>query len=100
MDKRLDIPAKNTLDLQPQGSWQAASEGGVSVTAWGSRIMVGIMSRTARRKTPCVKGGTHSNICIVRKGCGGERLGHCTLEGSGILGLLRAAGLGRGKAGA
>jgi len=48
MDKRLAIPARNTLDLQPQGSRQAASEGGVSVTAWGSRILVGIMSRTAR----------------------------------------------------
>jgi len=48
MAKRLHIPVSNKLDLQPQESRQAASEGGVSVTAWGSRIMVGIMSRTAQ----------------------------------------------------
>ncbi len=32
-DKRLHIPARNKLDLSPQGSRQAASEGGMSVTA-------------------------------------------------------------------
>jgi len=48
MDKRLHTPARHTLDLQPQGSRQGASEGGVRVTVWGARIMVGIMSRTAR----------------------------------------------------
>src|SRR6266446_7079438 len=43
MDKRLHTPARDTLDLQPQGSRQTASEGGVSVTVWGARIMVGIV---------------------------------------------------------
>jgi hypothetical protein len=62
-DQRLHIPAR--LYARPPASWgsrQAASEGGVSVTAEGSRIMVGLMSRTARCNTPCVKGGTHPTL--------------------------------------
>src|SRR5712692_1837366 len=60
MDKRPHISAKNKTDLLPnEGVLHAASEGGAGCTSRGSRITVGIASRTAQLETPCVKGGTH-----------------------------------------
>ena len=45
------MPAKNKTNLLPnEGGRQAASEGGLSFTARGSRSTVGIISRTALKR--------------------------------------------------
>ena len=49
MDKRPQRPARHKIDLLPNGGvLQVVSEGGSGVTARGSRLTVGIMSRTAQ----------------------------------------------------
>jgi hypothetical protein len=49
-----DQPSSNVTVVR-----QTAEDDGVGFTSRALRITVGIMSRTALFKTPCVKGGTH-----------------------------------------
>src|SRR5712692_675364 len=63
-DKWPHIPARNMLDLRPNvGDPSSRFRKRVGrYSTGGARSTVGLMSRIARLKTLCVKGGTHPQI--------------------------------------